>query len=172
MLAARTGVVIVEVIAAVFVLNTLAIAFMVFRERRNPQSIMIWSLAFYAVPIISFIFYVFIGRGPRLSKKKKLLSKVLEDEKYYEILEESYSYFESFTGWLSNDTADFIKFCTSYNKSPCCVYNDVEIYTDIQLQYDKMLEDISNAKHTVNLMYFIYKDSEIGRLFRGKVMSR
>ena len=79
MLAARTGVVIVEVIAAVFVLNTLAIAFMVFRERRNPQSIMIWSLAFYAVPIISFIFYVFIGRGPRLSKKKKLLSKVLED---------------------------------------------------------------------------------------------
>lgn len=172
MLAARTGVVIVEVIAAVFVLNTLAIAFMVFRERRNPQSIMIWSLAFYAVPIISFIIYVFIGRGPRLSKKKKLLSKVLEDEKYYEILEESYSYFESFTGWLSNDTADFIKFCTSYNKSPCCVYNDVEIYTDIQLQYDKMLEDISNAKHTVNLMYFIYKDSEIGRKLRDVLVRK
>ena len=35
MLAARTGVVIVEVIAAVFVLNTLAIGRMVLRERRN-----------------------------------------------------------------------------------------------------------------------------------------
>lgn len=172
MLAVKTVTLALEILAAVFVLNTLAIIFMVFRERRNPQSIMIWSLAFYAVPILSFVLYIFIGRGPKLSKKKKYLSKVLDDERYYEILRDSYEYFESFTGWLSNDTADFIKFCTSYNKSPCCVYNDAEIFTDIQLQYDKMLEDIANAKHTVNLLYFIYKDSVIGRELRDLLVRK
>lgn len=172
MLANSTTNTALDVIAIIFVLNTFAIAFMVFRERRNSQSILIWSLAFYAVPIVSFVFYIFLGRGPSLTKKKKYLSKVLEDQRYYKILEESYSYFESTSAGLSNDTTDFIKFCTAYNKSPCCVYNDVEIFTDIALQYERMLADIQKAKHTVNVLYFIYRDSQIGRKLRDLLVKK
>ena len=81
------------VIEIIFILNIFAIAFMVFRERRNPQSILIWSLAFYAVPVISFVLYLFIGRGPRLTKKKKYLSKVLQGKKFYTVLEKSFDEF-------------------------------------------------------------------------------
>ncbi|MBR5145625.1 MAG: PLDc N-terminal domain-containing protein, partial [Clostridia bacterium] len=68
----------------VYFFNLIAIVVMIFRERRKPQSILVWSLAFYALPIVAFIFYIFIGRGPTLSKKKKYLGKVLADEKYYQ----------------------------------------------------------------------------------------
>lgn len=156
----------------VYFFNLIAIVVMIFRERRKPQSILVWSLAFYALPIVAFIFYIFIGRGPTLSKKKKYLGKVLADEKYYQILEESYSHLEGIAADLSNDTRDFIKFCTRYNNSPCLVFNDMEVFTDINMQYERMLCDIKNAKQYVNVLYFIYKDSKIGRRLRDLLVKK
>lgn len=67
---------------------------------------------------------------------------------------------------------DFIAFSAWYNKSPCCIYNDVEIFTDIALQYERMLQDIKNARHTVDVMYFIYKDSDVGRQLRDLLVEK
>lgn len=157
---------------AIFVLNTLALIFMVFRERRNPQSIIVWGLAFYAIPLLSFLAYIVVGRGPKLSKKKRYLSRVLEDKRYDKILDGSFSRLENANADLSPETEEFIKFCAAYNKSPCCVYNDVRIYTDIGKQYEDMLEDIKSAKHTVNVMYFIYKNSDIGVRLRDLLVQK
>ena len=156
----------------VYLLNLIAIIVMIFRERRKPQSILVWSLAFYALPIVAFVFYIFVGRGPRLSKKKKYLGKVLAGERYYKILEESYAHLESASVDLSNETRDFIKFCTKYNKSPCLAFNDMEVFTDIGMQYERMLEDIANAKQYINVLYFIYKDSKIGRRLRDVLVKK
>ncbi len=172
MIGASTANIVLDVIGIVFILNTLAIIFMVFRERRNPQSILLWAFAFYAIPIFSFLFYGLIGRGPKLSKKKKYLSEVLKNEEYYKLLEKSYSDLEGVSTGLSNDTMDFIAFSAWYNKSPCCIYNEVEIFTDIAEQYERMLQDIKNARHTVDVMYFIYKDSEIGRRLRDLLVEK
>lgn len=160
------------VIEIIFILNIFAIAFMVFRERRNPQSILIWSLAFYAVPVISFVLYLFLGRGPRLTKKKKYLSKILQGKKFYTVLEKSFDEFSNAGAKLSEDTVNFIKFNTRYNCSPCCVENEVKLYTDIQQQYDDMLADCEKAQSAINVLYFIYKDSEIGRLFRDVLVRK
>lgn len=156
----------------VYLLNLIAIIVMIFRERRKPQSILVWSLAFYALPVVAFVFYIFIGRGPSFSKKKKYLGKVLANEKYYKILEESYATFENAPTDVSDDTKDFIKFCTKYNNSPCLIFNDMEVFTDIGMQYERMIEDISNAKQYVNVLYFIYKDSKIGRRLRDVLVKK
>ena len=68
MIGASTANIVLDVIGIVFILNTLAIIFMVFRERRNPQSILLWAFAFYAIPIFSFLIYGLIGRGPIFPK--------------------------------------------------------------------------------------------------------
>ena len=141
----------------VYLLNLIAIIVMIFRERRKPQSILVWSLAFYALPVVAFVFYIFIGRGPSFSKKKKYLGKVLANEKYYKILEESYATFENAPTDVSDDTKDFIKFCTKYNNSPCLIFNDMEVFTDISMQYERMIEDIANASN----IYWIQFDNDV-----------
>jgi len=160
------------VIIFVYLINLVAICFMIFRERRKPQSILVWSLAFYALPVVSFFIYILVGRGPTLTKKKKYLGKVLVNERYYKLLEECFNYMESTVPDLSNDTTDFIKFCTKYNNSPCVIHNDVDVFTDISVQYQRMLNDIKNAKEYINVLYFIYKDSDIGRKLRDLLIQK
>ncbi len=146
----------------IVIFNVLSIVFMIFRERRNVYSVLIWLFAFILFPIVGFIFYVFIGRGPSLNKRKKYLRKLEEDKTYNRILNDSFSDFEKIMEPRAALSLDMIKFNIRFNNSACGLFNRVKIYTDIEQQYEEMLKDIEAATETVHVQYFIYKKDNIG----------
>ena len=40
--------------------------------------------------------------------------------------------------------------------------NDVEIFVDGEEKFDRLKEDIKNAKHHIHLLYYIFNQDEIG----------
>ena len=62
-------------ILIVFIINFFMILFLVFLERKDPKSILPWIFAFLAFPILSWIIYFFVGKGPKINRKDGLDKK-------------------------------------------------------------------------------------------------
>lgn len=59
------------------ILNILFILYLIFIERKNYRSLILWIISFLAFPILSWIVFLILGKGPRL-KRNYLNSKVDE----------------------------------------------------------------------------------------------
>ena len=59
------------------ILNILFILYLIFIERKNYRSLILWVISFLAFPIFSWVIFLILGRGPRL-KKNYLNSKIDE----------------------------------------------------------------------------------------------
>ena len=57
------------------ILNIIFILYLIFIERKNYRSLILWIISFLAFPILSWIVFIVLGRGPRL-KRNYLNSKI------------------------------------------------------------------------------------------------
>ena len=57
-------------ILIVFIINFFMILFLVFLERKDPKSILPWIFAFLALPILSWIIYFYVGKAPKINRKR------------------------------------------------------------------------------------------------------
>lgn len=142
--------------------NFLLIIFMIFKEHRKPYSIMVWTLVILLLPIFGFFLYFLIGKGPSLKNRKRFYIKMQSDTKLAKFLQRNIKEFNKTDFFEQNNVKDIIEFNSKYNLAPLAINNDVKIYTDISEQYEDMINDISNAKKTVNVLYFVYRKDVVG----------
>lgn len=141
-------------------LNLLAIVAMIFIERKKPEIIISWLLLFSIFPIGGFIIYVLIGSGLSVKTKKMLRRKKFYNDNYVNYYHE-----------LINDERDIknhkayslVRYNMIASSSVPTFGNNVQIFTNGNEKIDALLRDIKNAKHSVNIEYYIFGDDEIGR---------
>lgn len=156
----------------VMVLDIVSIIFMIFKEQRKPYSIMIWSLVFFVLPLIGFVLYILIGKGPSLKKQKTFYLKMQSDAKLVKYLKNNLIDFQKLNFSQQQSLNDIVEFNVRYNLAPVALNNEIKIYTDIARQYDEMIADILNAKKSVNILYFIYKKDFIGTRLRDVLVQK
>jgi len=144
------------------ILNFLAIIAMVFWERKTPQSTLLWILTFALLPILGFILYLFFGNGARFGRHKQYLHKAYEDELYNKEFEKQFKVLSSIKT-DSENISQMIHFNLCQSKALCTVDNSIELYVDMKKMFEQIFVDIANAKETIHLEYFIFKNDSLGK---------
>ena len=137
-----------------YALNIILIVVVVFFKRKDPAVAMAWLLCFIFMPVIGPIIYIIFGWGLRERTKKKYIEKTRQS-------------FAFSTKTKHSEAKEEYKFLTDYfkntSKSILTGKNSVKTYINARDKYDDLIRDIKNAKETINLLYFIIHNDEIGK---------
>lgn len=135
-------------------INFVLIIVIVCFQRKEPVSAMAWVLCFIALPVLGAVIYLVFGVGLKRRTKKKYLEKTKASLAFSTEFDEAEE-IESFS--------HIIRYFKNVSQSPLTGKNDIKVYTSAEEKYSDLLRDIENAKETVNLLYFIVQNDEIGK---------
>lgn len=139
-------------------INMVFAIIIVFFERRNPKSVWAWLLLMYFIPVVGFIFYLFLGQSMR--KRKMFRMKEVEDNLNEAIRNQENILKNREDRGISEKLGDF-KDLAMYNlETDSAVLfedNDIDIFTDGNEKFDALTEDIRNAEHFIHIQYYIIR---------------
>lgn len=153
-----------QILLNVSLLNIFFIIIVVFFEKKKPESILAWVLVLFFIPYVGAILYVVFGEFFRFSIKKKEREKILNDESLLKIIQTQINYLENNKN-LRNDYrwADLVLLNTKEAKSMLSFDNNIEIFDRASDKYDRLFEDIKNAKKSINISYYIIRKDFYGK---------
>ena len=137
---------------------------MIFVGKKKPEKIIAWMLLMI-VPFVGLFIYILIGAGlshfvKRIIKKLELsseqYSKHIKDQiKMLKDSDEQKTYPEQYK--------DLILLNLNNNDSVFSKNNDVKFYLDGKSVVKDLLEDIKNAKSTINMEFYIFANDKVGK---------
>ncbi|MDR0846074.1 MAG: cardiolipin synthase [Lactobacillales bacterium] len=146
-------------------IKILFIIFVVFREKKNAATLWTWIFVITVFNFFGFILYMFLGK--KLSKDRifsiKAQQRLLAMEKYEE--QQAAIVGETYPNLFFKGDREVEQLITQLNHNRGALYtkhNEALLYTNGQEMFDKMFEDIDNAKHHIHLEYYIFKTDKIG----------
>jgi len=149
------------VFIAYLTLNFLVMVSMIFVERRKLTSVISWLTVVSLLPGFGFVIYLIFGSGLSF-RVRRLISKFELYESQYD--EELKSYFssEENASTLRAEDSEIINLCYNFG-SILCPANDVKIFTNGEDKINALLQDIENAKQSINIEYYIFADDKVGK---------
>ena len=166
---------IVDVLLLVIILSDLLFAItIIFFERKAPAAAWAWLLILFFLPVVGFIFYVFLGQNYRRKKMfqikseaDQILTKVIEAEKH-----ELRTRDIPATIGLPDVFRRRILMLLENNNAVLTAKNDVTIYTDGKAKFAGLLSAIRGAHDHVHLEYYIWRNDELSNEMRAALTER
>lgn len=151
-------------VSAIFLLNIIFAFLVIFLERRDAGATWAWIMVLTFIPILGFILYLLFGRNLRKRKmfqwdeRKKLgIEQVLASQ----LLQISSNQLRT-TNKVIKKNQDLIYMNLFNNDAVLTENNKVDIYTDGNKKFSQLLADINQAKKSIHLQYYIFKNDGIG----------
>lgn len=150
----------------VFVLNMGLAALIIFKERRNASSTWAWLLVLFFIPVLGFILYMIFGG--QLFRRGRLfvwedMNKVGMQQMAKKQLDSVKSGHYPFRNEASLRNKDLIYMHLLNNQAVYTEDNAVEIITDGKEKFERLFEDIRNARDYIHLQYYIYQNDNLGK---------
>lgn len=139
--------------------NMLFAIIIVFFERRDPKSVWAWLMLLYFLPVVGFIFYLFLGQDMR--KRKMFRVKEVEDHLSEAIRQQENLLKTMDTEAISEDISEFEDLAIYNLESNGAMVlddNDITIYTDGNEKFDALIEDLKKAEHFIHIQYYIIRN--------------
>lgn len=140
----------------IYCVVVLSCVVVVVSENKNPIRAISWTLALLFLPVIGVIFYLFFGRS---LKGKAMVSRKVRRK----LLERSRPKQHVFQhSKLDAEQIKKIKLAHNLCHAHLDCNNSVEIFTDGHSKFERLKEDIRNAKEFIFIQYYIYSDDRLG----------
>lgn len=145
------------VLFVVYVYTILTTILFLVMENRNPVKSIAWIFVLLFIPVLGFICYFLVGKKFR---KKRIISK------------RSFRLLKTYEATANRDLSDLplnerqlaiANLAVGNSDSPIFENNSIFIYTNASKLYESIFEDIKNAKHHINLEYYIFIPDTLGR---------
>ena len=135
-----------------------------FFERKNPASSLVWVLVLVFFPVAGFIFYLFLGSGYRVSKRKKYKLKAATDDLYnnYIIKHLNFGRSRVFMERHQN-TSRLLTYLKNQGDGVFTDNNNADIFTHGTEMFARMMEDMRNAKSHIHVLFYIFRHDTLGR---------
>ena len=117
-------------------LNILFILYLIFIERKNYRSLILWIITFISFPIVGWIIFLMLGRGPRL-KRNYINSEINEVTYFNEV-----KYFSSGVSLFNSLIEDIKKAKTSIHIESYIFRDDIFTKELIILLNSKLKEGV------------------------------
>lgn len=153
--------------------NMLFAIIIVFFQRRDPKSVWAWLMLLYFLPVVGFIFYLFLGQDMR--KRKMFRVKEVEDH-LGEAIRQQENLLKTTNpetiGQEMSEFADLAIYNLENSGAMMSDDNDITFYTDGNEKFDALIEDLKNAKNFIHIQYYIIRNdvlfSRIEEVLREK----
>lgn len=147
----------INISVVIFVVNMILSAAVIFLERKNPTTTVLWVMVIMFLPIVGFIIYIIFGVD--LSKTKMFKNKTTEDEftnayaldRIEEIIEGQYDYNDK----QAYEYDSMIRLLSVGSFSKYTEFNKVEVFSDGILLADDIINEINNARNSIYIEYYI-----------------
>ncbi|MDR2385808.1 MAG: cardiolipin synthase [Tannerella sp.] len=154
------------IFVVLYSLTITGLVLLILLENRNPLKTIPWILVLIFVPGIGLIVYYFFGRDNRrlriISRRiyKQFFSKIQTNNTIHNINEIPENY-RPLANLLNNN---------SY--SAIFTGSKISVFTNGKEKFDSLIQDIANAKHYVNLQYFIFNDDKTGLRIKEALIAK
>ncbi len=140
-------------------INFILAVMIIFFQRREPQSVWTWLLLLYFIPILGFIFYLFLGTD--MHKKRMFRIKEIEDHLNEAIRRQEYRLQKKELGSRSPEIAeysDLVMYNLGVSGAVLTDDNDIDIFTDGKEKFRALTEDMQRAEKYIHIQYYIIKN--------------
>jgi len=147
-----------------FAVYIFLIMLLVFFEHRNPSKMIAWLLVLAVLPGAGFVFYILFGRN--IGKKRRSTRKKAKDEnrmayaaKIQKDIIRYVSYFDEMNSPVASRLSHLL---LDASDAPFLINNRVNILTNGDETFSKILYALESAEHHIHLEYYIIRDDKIG----------
>lgn len=151
-------------IVGLVIFNILLAVFILYYERNKVNSGRVWLLVLFFLPILGFIFYVFVGKA--ITAKDAEQQKAYKNPEFEIMSNQQVQAMEKgdfqFGSRVATRFADVIRMHLAGGASPLTWHNSVTAYTDGKLKFEALFRDIASAEDHINLQYYIIRNDGIG----------
>src|SRR5665648_508586 len=159
------GTIVTNFLTLLFVVDFIIALTIIFLERKNPSATLAWIMVLFLLPVIGIVFYFLFSQN--ISRQKMFKLSKSEEEVMENALQEQIEEIKTgnfnFSNRESRAWRDLIRLNQTYGKAFFTQDNKISLITDGADMHYKLVEDIKNAKSTINIMYFIIKNDNIGK---------
>ncbi|MDD2410174.1 MAG: cardiolipin synthase [Candidatus Methanomethylophilaceae archaeon] len=151
-----------DVMLFIIPINMIFVISMLFWERSNPKSTILWLLVMLLFPPLGFMMYLFFGQT--FYSKYAFRSKAHEDGRIRRALEGQRVRLRMDSSLLEKEQPGNSEFVGTMMRMGHGYTNDneVKVYTDGRDYYRDLFDDIRSAKETINFEFYIIRDDEMG----------
>lgn len=147
-----------------WIINVIFAVWTVFRSRRSVVATWAWMLVLTILPGIGFILYLFFGR--QLSQDEIFAIQKEQKETRNHYLNQQKKMLQEYDLLPRKERVPRARMLTELNLNNddaiLTFANHVKVYTDGAELFDQMIEDIKNAKVTVNLEFYTFYADKLG----------
>lgn len=154
-----------HIMVLVYILNALITFGLVFIDNKSPTATLAWIMLLFMLPVVGLILYL-------------ILSQNIARQQIFRMTEEEKFGISTLLGWqkesvktgisdsdneVINRWRGMISMNLEYADSLLMDNDSVELIYDGQEMFNRLCEDIVNAKYTIKLCYYIVKDDFVGQ---------
>jgi len=157
-----------------FVVDFIIALTIIFLERKNPSATLAWIMILFLLPVMGIVIYFLFSQNisrQKMFKLSKAEEAVMENALQEQIEEIKTGNF-NFSNRESRAWRDLIRLNQTYGKAFLTQDNKISVITDGADMHSTLLEDIRGAKSTINIMYFIIKNDNIGKQILNALTER
>jgi phosphatidylserine/phosphatidylglycerophosphate/cardiolipin synthase-like enzyme len=144
-------------IIGIYLLHTVFMIIMAIREVRRPAVALNWITISFIFPVIGFGLYLIASNPIRMNHRKNQTFTS----------NESHTLPDSFSNSTQLIAQALKHLCVGGFRS-----GQVQVLINGMKTYEKLMESIQNAKKTIDLEYYIYRDDQIGRRITDLLIER
>ena len=153
-----------HIMVLVYILNALITFGLIFIDDKSPTSTLAWIMVLFMIPVIGLILYL-------------IFSQNIARQQIFRMTEEEKTGMGTLLGWqresvksgisasdneVTNKWRSMISLNLEYADSLLMDNDSVEVIYDGQEMFNRLCDDLLNAKYTIKLCYYIVRDDFVG----------
>ncbi|WEV39912.1 cardiolipin synthase [Lactobacillus sp. ESL0684] len=150
-----------DIIRIIVITNTILSFYIVFHRRRSVSTTWAWLIILLVLPVIGLILYGFFGRG--ISQENIF---AINKQQHIGLLNVQKSITKAPQKISSADTSNKADMVVNYfdrnGEAPLSKNNHVKLYTDGEAMFHDLIQDIEQAKETINIEFYTFYNDDIG----------
>lgn len=150
---------------ALYIINILLAFTVIFLERKNPTSTLVWILVLFLLPAVGAIFYILLSQN--LTRKKMFQLETGEQQLYASLLKKEIKDLQegrvTFNDPEMENYKDLILLHHVQGKALYSQDNSVEVFTDGTEKFEELFKCILSARDHIHILYFIVKRDSLGK---------
>ena len=156
-----------------FFINILLVLSVIFLEHKNASATWAWIILMLSIPIVGFIFYLFLGQDLR---KRKTFIKKEEEDNFSALIHRQQAaltfHLDAYSNPLVLPYKDLIHLHLNGHEALYTEDNDVEIFTDGAPLFKDLFTTIKKAKKYIHIESYIFRDDELGNLLKNLLIQK
>ena len=143
----------------ILLINIISAMSLIFIERKEPTTTWAWLIILLIFPGVGFLIYLLFGQN--LSRQKIFREKKIADKlKATELKNNNHTSEEE--SYQNENFKDLVLMHYNNSGAKYTIGNEINIYTNGEVKFEKLIDDIRNAKDFIHIQYYIFRFDDLG----------